>query len=265
MYNNDNFNNDFNNDFSSGGQFMNEQYFQLQDALAKNSFEVGKRLKKIFWLLISVLIGVAVWLVAFVIACSSLVSAYITGGIKNMNYKTYTNLPGMEFILVLSIFLLIGALVFLILYLVFLYELKPYEADFGTAAMLVIIGIPVGIVGACFPAPISYIVKIGTSALQIASTYYFLNGIYNSVRKVDVNRATVVGNLRNVVVGFSVASAILSFLSSLDTSGFLSIIYLLVSLVSFGVTIWEYVEIWRSASFLQRYGEANMPISNATY
>ena len=261
MYNND----DFNNDFSSGGQYMNEQYFRAQDAIAKNSFEVGKRLKKIFWLYMVAVITLIAFIVILFVSCYSIITSYILGSMKSINYSTFSGLSGMEFLVFLSIFLIIGALAYLIIYLILLFEMKPYEADFGTAALMLIIYIPVTIVGACFPYPLRYLVQIATSALQIASSYYFLNGMYNSMRKVDVSRANTLATLRNVVVGFSVATGILSFISSFDTSGFLAIVYLLVSVGAIGVSIWQFVMVWKTGSFLQKYGKENMTTSNFSF
>ena len=282
MHNNEDFNNS-NNDFSNGepytndsytddqytnDQYMNAQYVQTTDPLATNSYEIGKRLKNIFWVKFIPFIALWFWVVMALITNFDLTFSCITGEIQKMKYHELSDLihsSNAEVLLALAGILLIGILVCYICYLIFLFDLKPHDSDFGNAAIYSIVSVIFGGFSSCFPTPTNYFVSLFIGLVDVFSTYLFLNAIYNCVEKVDVNRAKILGIVRNVAVISSIISKIVSFIDSIDSSGSIKAIYWLVVLVSEGIFIWEYVEIWRAASFLQKFGKTYVTDSYESY
>ena len=238
---------------------MNEgTYDNSMTVLAERSLKIGNGLKRIFW--VAIAMGIIVIIAIFAFMALAMLLA-VKGAKYDYNFKDVSlfemyGIPGIIVIAVIFCSILVAGIV----YCVTLFKLNKYEAAFGITAVLYLVNVIMGVIRYVVPGTGAAIYVLSMIA-TLAQLFFLLTGIYNSVRRVSQPRANVVKVLRNVFVALFIAvdaSELLLKVPNLDVGLIGALLLIFAGIGLLGVSIWYIVELFRSASFLQRFGKSNI-------
>lgn len=226
------------------GPVYDERYAEAvarkQEALLQKSYDIGTKMKRIFWMII-IIVMMTVLLVAQ--------EVMVTLGFQFLDGGT------MSLMLVSSILIIVCSIV----YAISLESLKCYNSSFGTAAVLYVI-IQVLQIGKNYVSgnSVGSIISIVVAVLQILQVRTFVDATASSLREIDRGVELSWRSFWNVYVKLLYAMILVYIIAMIPILILIAApLILVITVASIIMNLWMLALIWKTGSTMTRIVKLN--------